>query len=117
MTGSKTLTRLRLTLGGLRRAALIAALAGLASCSVTHVRMEARPVEAVLEIRINGQWVKQQRTRYLYEKPMDDWQSLPWQELDVILRDREARGIFDGETAALRGLIELKKLGIVPEEE
>lgn len=41
-----------------------------------------------------------------------DLQSLPWQELDVILRDREARGIFDSETEKLRSLIECKKLGM-----
>lgn len=88
------------------------ALCVIASCSQTVIRHEARPIEAVLEIRVGDQWQTVQRVRYQYEKPMDEWQSLPVAELERILRERESAGVFDGETTALRVLIERRRAGL-----
>lgn len=115
MTVLKTHTRLQRIAGGLARGVLTLALVGLASCSVTHV--SPRPLEAVLEIRVNGQWQMVKRERYVYETPMDEWKSLPVAELERMLRERESRGDFGPETTALRVLAEIKRAGMTPAKE
>ena len=92
--------RLLLSLGLLTIVAV-----GSAGCSVTHYRQAARPVSATLEIQVDGQWTQVSRMTYKYS-------DVPTAELERLLRDREARGLFDAETSALRILIEARKLGM-----